>query len=52
MAPRDKGTYGPVKNAHLGGHQDLIIDVSVVHEFGGDHMVDVSRNGLLRDTDP
>ena len=41
-----------VKNAHLGGHQDLIIDVSVVHEFGGDNMVDVSRNGQLRDIDP
>ena len=37
---------------HLGGRRHLIIDVAVNHEFGGDHLADVSRNGALRDAQP
>ena len=41
-----------LKNVHLGGRRHLIIDVAVNHEFGGDHLADVSRNGALRDAQP
>jgi len=31
---------------------ELVIDVAVNHEFGGDHLADVCRNGALRDAQP
>jgi hypothetical protein len=34
------------------GHRHLVIDVAINHEFGGDHLADVSRNGALRDVQP
>jgi hypothetical protein len=36
----------------FGGHRYLVIDVAVNHEFGGDHLVDVSGNGARRDSQP
>jgi len=41
-----------LKNVNLGGHRHLIIDVALNHEFGGSHMADVARNGVLRAADP
>jgi len=41
-----------LKNVNLGGHRHLVIDVAVNHDFGGDHLADVSRNGALRDAQP
>jgi hypothetical protein len=41
-----------LKNVNLGGHRHLIIDVALNHEFGGNHMAGVSRNGALRAADP
>ena len=41
-----------LKNVNLGGHRHLIIDVALNHEFGGNHMADVTRNGALRAADP
>ena len=41
-----------IKNIELAGQQDLIVDVSMIHEFHGDMMQDVSRNGNLRHPDP
>ena len=41
-----------VKDAHLGGFRDLIVDVNCTHEFSGEHLADVSLNGQLRDHDP
>ena len=37
-----------VKGSNIGGDTNLIIDVALIHEFGGNHMVDVSLNGKLR----
>jgi hypothetical protein len=38
---------------HIGGYADLILDVALIHEFGGNHMADdVSRNGNPRNDDP
>jgi hypothetical protein len=39
-------------NVNLGGHRHLIIDVALNHEFGGNHMADVTRNEALRAADP
>ena len=41
-----------IKRANIGGDTNLIIDVALIHEFGGNHMVDVSRNGKLRHAQP
>jgi hypothetical protein len=41
-----------LKDVNLGGHRHLVLDVAVNHEFGGDHLADVSRNGALRDAQP
>ena len=41
-----------IKHINLAGRQDLILDVSVIHEFHGDVMQDVGRNGNLRHRDP
>ena len=41
-----------LKNVNLGGHRHLVLDVAVNHEFGGDNLADVSRNGALRDAQP
>jgi hypothetical protein len=41
-----------LKRVYLGGEADLLLDVALIHEFGGNHMADVSRNGELRHTDP
>ena len=41
-----------VKDAQLGGFRDLVVDVVCMHEFGGNHLADVSLNGQLRDHDP
>jgi len=41
-----------LKHVNLGGHRHLVLDVAVNHEFGGDHLADVSRNGALRDAQP
>jgi hypothetical protein len=35
-----------LKCVYLGGEADLII-VALIHEFGGNHIADVSRNGEL-----
>ena len=34
------------------GTDDLFIDTSITHEFGGNNLADVSLNGQLRDSDP
>ena len=39
-------------NVNIGGHRHLIIDVALNHEFGGNHMADVTRNGAMRAADP
>ena len=41
-----------IKHANIGGDTNLIIDVALTHEFGGNHMVDVSLNGQLRHAKP
>ena len=41
-----------IKGANIGGDTNLIIDVSLIHEFGGNHMADVSLNGALRHAQP
>ena len=38
-----------LKRVSIGGHANLIIAVVLNHEFGGNRMADVSRNGALRD---
>jgi hypothetical protein len=40
-----------VKDAQLGGFRNLVVDVVCTHEFGGNHLEDVSLNGQLRDYD-
>ena len=40
------------KRANIGGDTNLIIDVALIHEFGGNHMADVSLNGSLRNAQP
>ena len=37
-----------IKRAFSGGDTNLIIDVALIHEFGGNHLADVSLNGALR----
>ena len=44
--------FALLKNVNLGGHRHLVLDVAVNHEFGGDNLADVSRNGALRDAQP
>ena len=41
-----------VKDIKLAGMQDLVVDVSIIHEFHGDVMQDVRRNGTLCHPDP
>ena len=41
-----------VKDDHLGGFRDLVVDVVCTHKFGGNHLADVSLNCQLRDHDP
>jgi hypothetical protein len=41
-----------LKRVGLGGQPDLILDVALNHEFGGNHMADVGRNGELHNADP
>jgi len=41
-----------LEHVNLGGRRHLVLDVAVNHEFGGDHLADVSRNGALRDAQP
>ena len=41
-----------IKRANIGGDANLIIDVALIHEFGGNHMADVSLNGALRHAQP
>ena len=41
-----------IKGANIGGDTNLIIDVALIHEFGGNHMADVSLNGALRNAQP
>ena len=41
-----------IKGADIGGDTNLIIDVALIHEFGGNHMADVSLNGALRHAQP
>ena len=41
-----------IKGANIGGDTNLIIDVALIHEFGGNHMADVSLNGALRHAQP
>jgi hypothetical protein len=36
-----------IKGDNIGGNTNLIIDVALIHEFGGNHMVNVSLNGKL-----
>ena len=38
-----------VKDAHLCGFRDLVVDIVCTHEFGCSHLADVSLNGQLRD---
>ena len=37
-----------LKHVNLGGHRHLVLDVAVNHEFGGDHLAEVSRNASRR----
>ena len=41
-----------IKRANIGGDANLIIDVALIHELGGNHMADVSLNGALRHAQP
>ena len=41
-----------IKRANMGGDANLIIDVALTHEFGGNHMANVSLNGLLWHAQP
>ena len=41
-----------LKHVNLNGHRHLVLDCAVNHEFGGDHLADVNRNGELRDAQP
>ena len=41
-----------VKDTHLGGFRDLVVDVVCTHEFGGSHLADVSLNYQLCDHNP
>ena len=41
-----------IKDGHLIGHRDLVVDTVLTHEFGGSHLADVSLNDQLRDQDP
>ena len=34
---------------NIGGNRHLVIDIACTHEFCGNHLRDVSRNGQLRD---
>ena len=34
-----------LKRIYIGGRADLIIDVTLIHEFGGNLMANVSRGG-------
>ena len=36
-----------IKRANIGGDTNIIIDVALIHGFGGNHMADVSLNGGL-----
>jgi hypothetical protein len=36
-----------LKRVYLAGEADLILDVALNHEFGGNHMADIDRNGEL-----
>ena len=38
-----------IKDANLGGHRYLVVDTIITHEYGGNNLADVSRNGQLRD---
>ena len=35
-----------IKHINLAGKEDMVVDVSVIHEFHGDMMRDVRRNGI------
>jgi len=37
-----------VKRANIGGDANLIIDVALIHEFGGNHMADVSLSAVTQ----
>ena len=41
-----------IKDIQLAGMQDLVVDVSIIHEFHGDVLQDVRRNGTLCHPDP
>ena len=41
-----------IKRANIGGDANLIIDVTLIHEFGSNHMADFSLNGELRNAQP
>jgi hypothetical protein len=46
----DRGDH-VIKDANIDGNHNVIVDVTCIHEFCGNHLVDVSRNGQLRDPD-
>ena len=52
--PNGKSGSGDLvlKDVWLGGHRDLVIDVAINHEFGGNHMQNVGQNGSLRSANP
>ena len=41
-----------IQRINLAGMEDMVVDVSVIHEFHGDMMQDVRRNGTLFHPDP
>ena len=41
-----------IKRANIGGDANLIIDVALILEFGGNHMANVSLNGALWNAQP
>ena len=41
-----------IKRANIGRDANLIIDVTLIHEFGGNRMADFSLNGELRNAQP
>ena len=40
-----------IKDANVGGDRHLVMEIACTHDFCGNHLTDVGRNGQLRDPD-
>jgi hypothetical protein len=40
------------ENVKFGGYANIVMDVALNHEFGGNHVADMIGNGALFDADP